>query len=193
MQWAILTTFSTYIVSLIKDDNWGLLQFFGHKVSDFRIQKVMITVHNYVGMVNLTTEAGELALVSQNSEKEFFTISFMSQLDILLPKVQHVGHKTESNDYWWITYMYYLKVSLLKLNLKSNANSESSLILVLRSKFIESWPGWILTAPSPPCPKPFFCLKLLWDKVLKVNLDFQGMIFSKMLKVQKSMCKDLFG
>ena len=58
----------------------------------------MITVHNYVGMVNLTTETGELALVSQNSEREFFTISFISQLDILLPKVQHVGQKTESND-----------------------------------------------------------------------------------------------
>ena len=58
----------------------------------------MITVHNYVGMVNLTTEAGELALVGQNSKREFFTIRFMSQFDILLPKVQHVQQKTESND-----------------------------------------------------------------------------------------------
>jgi len=53
----------------------------------------MITVHNYVGMVNLTTEAGELVLASQNSEREFCTISFMSQFDILLSKVQHVGQK----------------------------------------------------------------------------------------------------
>lgn len=56
----------------------------------------MITVHNYVGMVNLTKEAGEIAfnLVSQKySKREFFTISFMSQFDILLPKVQHVGQK----------------------------------------------------------------------------------------------------
>lgn len=93
MRWAILTTFSTYIVGLIKDNNWGLLQFFGHKVSNFRIQKVMITVHNYVSMVNLTKEAGEIALASQNSKREFFIISFMSQFDILLPKVQHVGQK----------------------------------------------------------------------------------------------------
>ena len=58
----------------------------------------MITVHNYVGMVNLTKEVGKLVLASQNSKREFFTIRFMSQFDILLPKVQHVGQKTESND-----------------------------------------------------------------------------------------------
>ena len=70
-----LATFPTYVVCLIKHNHRRLLQFFGHKFSNFRIQKVMITVHNYVGMINLKTEAEDLLLVSQN-EREFFTVYF---------------------------------------------------------------------------------------------------------------------
>lgn len=48
-----MAIFPTYVVRLIKDNSWSLLQFFRHEVGNFRIQKVMITVYNYIGMVNL--------------------------------------------------------------------------------------------------------------------------------------------
>ena len=53
---SLKVTIPTYVVCLIKDNNWSLLQFFGHKISDFRIQKIMITVHDDVGVINLKTK-----------------------------------------------------------------------------------------------------------------------------------------
>lgn len=43
----------TYIVSLIKHNNRRLVQFFRNQVSYFRVQQVMIAVHNNICMVNL--------------------------------------------------------------------------------------------------------------------------------------------